>query len=231
MKSSLLAFALVVVAAFLEAQLIPDDCSLKFGGSDRAAVKNRSPQDGSGYSVANGGNPISVDSFFKFACRLDQRIPDAWRQNAPAEAQTSAIPGFEDVKMVVAGYLLGVRFEGQPGGDRDFHCEISDSQAWNSPHLIVEIPPGQAYCDARKYVWSLVLADANQAGKQPPTKGWVFHNPPEVHVWGFPLWDLHHGRLDTCNQNGNRGIRLNPGDPSMVRGLWEVHPVIKATAH
>jgi hypothetical protein len=150
-KSSLLGLALVVVAASLEAQLIPDDCSLKFGGSDRAAVKNRTPQDVSAYSVANSGNPISVDSFFKVACRLDQKIPDAWRQKAPAKAQTSAIPGFEDVKIVVAGYLLGVRFEGQPGGNRDFHCEISDSRAWNSPHLIVEIPPGEAYCDARKY--------------------------------------------------------------------------------
>ncbi len=67
----------------------------------------------------------------------------------------AALQGLENGSLIVAGHLLGVRFEGQQGGDRDFHCEISDSANCASSHLVVEVPPGRDYCDARKYVWSL----------------------------------------------------------------------------
>ncbi|MGH7485266.1 MAG: hypothetical protein ACREMY_06615 [bacterium] len=192
-----------------------------------ARRKNRTPGDAQNYQFGNGGKPISVTSFFAAACKLDQKIPDDWRTDVPPAAQSHAIPGFEDWKIIVGGYLLGVRFEGQPGGDHDFHCEISDSKNWQSQHLVVEVPPGEAFCGARKAVWDLVKQDAAAAGKTAPAKGWVFHHPPHVRVWGLAFWDLHHGKTDTCNKNGNRGIRLHPGDPSMVRGLWELHPVVK----
>jgi hypothetical protein len=218
----LMGFALVAFG-----QLVPDDCTLKFEGHDREAVKLRSPTQTQHYHEANAGNPVSVTRFFEAACKIDQKIPDEWRTTKPPGAESHAIPGFEDFKVIVGGYLLGVRFEGQPGGDHDIHCEISDSRNWNSPHLVVEVPPGDAFCAARKTVWDLVKQDAAASGKAPPSRGWVLHHPPHVRVWGLAFWDMHHGKIDTCNQNGNRGIGFPPGTPSMVRGLWELHPVVK----
>jgi hypothetical protein len=223
----LLTTGLALVAS---GQLVPDDCTLKFEGQDRKAVKLRTPADAQNYMWGNGGKPISVTKFFEAACKIDQKIPDEWRTSKPPGSETHALVGYEDFKVIVGGYLLGVRFEGQAGGDRDFHCEISDSKNWNTPHLVVEVPPGPTFCDARKAIWDLVKQDAAAAGKNPPAKGWVFHHPPHVRFWGLAFWDMHHGKTDTCNQNGNRGIRLTPGTPSMVRGLWELHPVVKVAA-
>jgi hypothetical protein len=219
-------FGFAIVTS-LGGQTAPDSCDLVFGGSDRKAVKLRSPQEVKSYRRAG---PISVTQFLALACKLDAKIRPEWRNQVPAGASSAAIQGLENGSVIVAGYLLGVRFEGQQGGDRDFHCEMSDSANWDSPHLVIEVPPGRDYCDARKYIWALVSANAASVGQQPPAKVWVFHKPPHVHAFGALFWDLHHGRSQTCTENGNRGIRFD-GAASMVRGLWEVHPVVAVTAH
>ena len=61
-----LRFGFLIIAALIigclanaYAQLVPDDCSLAFAGSDRKPVKNRTSQTIQSYSSVNHGNPIS----------------------------------------------------------------------------------------------------------------------------------------------------------------------------
>jgi len=87
------------------------------------------------------------------------------------------------------------------------------------------VPPGPAYCDARKKVWSLVKAEL-------PAKSTntihVMETPPKVRITGYVFLDSAHGSTKFCQTSGGRGIHHN--GTQQVRGLWEVHPVLEVSS-
>lgn len=109
--------------------------------------------------------------------------------------------------------------------DKDLHVQIADEASpYNQQQLIVEIPPGADYCDARSALMNLFRTDG---GRKVSGKGYVFNHPPHVELTGYlfiDAWHINRGRTDYCTNNGGRGIR-NGLKVSPVRGLWEVHPV------
>jgi len=203
----------------------PDDCSLKFRGRARKVVKLRSPTVAVSdrYEVIGTREaPKSVQFFFDKGCELEGRLP--------REVPKAAVMDLEKGVVTLQAFVLAVRYETilGLGGDRDFHIELSDSPDWTaSKHVIVEVPPGCPYCDARKAIWQLAKDDAAASGK-PLDKTHIFQNPPKVQVVGFIFFDkggLHDDHGD-CHASGGRGISRD-GQPSMVQGLWELHPVIE----
>lgn len=89
--------------------------------------------------------------------------------------------------------------------------------------MVVEIPPGADYCDARSAMMELFRADGGDR-----ITGHVFKHPPQVELTGYLFLDAAHmraGRTDYCTNNGGRGIHGTLKN-SPVRGIWEVHPVV-----
>jgi len=149
-----------------------DDCSLTFNGSARRDVKLRTVQDGSHYESVNNGDSLTVAEWLKMTySQFDPKV---------LEVKDVPIPGIETQKVSPKGYLVAARFENEATGDHDIHAEISDEPNWSSPHVIVEVPPGEAYCSARKELWSLVnsalLPEKNTA---------IPSNPPQVKGYGL----------------------------------------------
>lgn len=76
-----------------------------------------------------------------------------------------------------------------------------------------------------------------ESGKQHVPSKYKFKKPIEVEVTGYVFFDAHHApgcskkNLDYCECDGGRGSRVS--GKSMVRGLWEIHPVtdIKVLSH
>jgi hypothetical protein len=222
----------LALAAPLAAQA-PDDCSLTFQGSYREAVELRLP-DQSGYTTFNNGQAITVSQWFnQLADPLDPKVPRKPQTNTPA------MPGVETTQVTLTGFLVAVRFErfvpgGTEHGDNDFHCEIAGQPTWNTDHVVVEVPPGPAYCDARKKVWQMAKDDSAQSG-QPLADTHIFAQPPSVAVTGYVFLDGIHARrgtihyADAIGKAAGRGI-TGPGKPRKVRGLWEIHPVLSVAA-
>jgi hypothetical protein len=104
------------------------------------------------------------------------------------------LQGFETIKVTLEGFLLGAMFERKvqqgDGKDNDFHLEISDSQNWKSRHVIVEVPPGPEYCDARKQIFDIVHQDGCGSDKC------TLRTPVKIRVTGFIFLDAAHGK--TC---------------------------------
>lgn len=192
-----------------------ENCDLPFAGKSRKDVKLRTVADGRRYSTINGGQPISVAQWMAMACSTFDPATEG------EAIKDSPINGVETQKVTVEGYLMAARFE--DGGDHDIHAEIADEPVWSSQnhHVIVEIPPGQAYCAARKQLWDLV-ADSVKHGKNYA----VLENGPRVTVTGYVFLDTGHGGSHFCTNSGGRGIK-DSGGHSDVRGLWEVHPVLE----
>ncbi len=193
-----------------------DSCNLTFEGRARKAVKLRSPHLGTQYKKLNGGKPMTTDDWFETMCSFDSELPDTIPASVPMR-------GLEDRQVTLRGFLMGAKFE--RSADQDIHAEIAGSEDWDDKHIVVEVPPGRAFCDARKALWSLVREDFKTAGK-PEQDHWIMEHPVEVQITGFVFLDSAHGTTDTCTKNGGRGIRKKGGG-SKVEGLWEVHPVIK----
>jgi len=132
---------------------------------------------------------------------------------------TNVIKGIETVKVTLEGFLLGAKFERNvhtgDGKDNDFHIEISDSKKWQSKHVIVEVPPGPEYCDARKQIFDIVRADGCGGDKC------ILKTPVKIRVTGFVFLDGAHGK--TCKIK--RGMVV--GGVSGAEGAWEIHPVLK----
>ena len=101
------------------------------------------------------------------------------------------------------------------GHDNDFHLEVSDSQKWRSKHLIVEIPPGPEYCDARKQLFDIVKQDGCGSDRC------ILKTPVKVRVTGFIFLDGAHGK--TCKIK--RGMIVNGFNGAT--GAWEIHPVLE----
>jgi len=197
------------------AGLAPDDCNLTFAGSARKAVKLRTASSGSAYTKVNGGTPISVAGWFTMTCSLDPRVPAQISATKPMQ-------GLETQTVTLEGYLVAAKFD----ADRDLHAEIAGSPTWATPHVIVEVPPGQNYCAARKALWGLVKKElpANSTSTIH-----VLKNPPQVDVTGYVFLDTAHGTTDFCHTSGGRGVTPS-GQKQQVQGLWEVHPVLDFVA-
>ncbi|MBI3891241.1 MAG: hypothetical protein HY303_06895 [Candidatus Wallbacteria bacterium] len=198
-----------------------DDCSWTFAGSARMAVKLRTQSDGTNYARFNDGAPIDVSQWFQLVCPFQSRVPS----QVP---RASAIQGLETIVVTLHGFLMAAGFE----ADHDIHCEIAASPQWNQDHVVVEVPPGPDYCDARKTMWGLVKADMGAANADTTGTKWVMHHPAEVLVTGYVFLDSPHASAGTeyCKENGGRGMQNPPGAASQVRGLWELHPVLSAKA-
>lgn len=194
-----------------------ENCDLTFAGKSRKDVKLRSVDDGKHYSTINNGQPISVAEWLTMACSTFDP------ETVGKPIKDSPIKGVETQKVTVEGYLMAARFEN--GGDHEIHAEIADEPIWSSQnhHVIVEVPPGEAYCAARKELWDLV-ADSPKHGKNYA----VLENGPKIAVTGYVFLDTGHGGSHFCTNSGGRGIKDSSGH-SDVRGLWEVHPVLEVT--
>jgi hypothetical protein len=209
------ALALVaMLAAITQAQAFNNDCSLGFKGSYRKAVKNRKAADGANYTNHNNGAAITVAKWFGLACGFDSKV-----KGKKITTSTKVINGVETVKVTLEGFLLGAKFERHKsqgdGKDNDFHIEISDSKKWKSKHLIVEVPPGAEYCDARKEIFDIVKADGCGVDRC------ILKTPVKIRVTGFVFLDSAHGK--TCKIR--RGMVV--GGVTGAEGAWEIHPVLK----
>jgi hypothetical protein len=192
-----------------------ENCDLTFAGSSRKDVKLRTLEDGKHYSAINSGNPISVAQWLAMACSTFDAATEG------KAIRDSPIPGVETQSVTIEGFLMAARFEN--GEDHDIHAEIADEPTWSSQnhHVIVEVPPGEAYCSARKQLWDLVV-DSVKHGKNSA----VLENGPKIAATGYVFLDTAHGGSHFCTNSGGRGIKDSSGH-SNVQGLWEVHPVLE----
>lgn len=195
----------------------PDACSLEFEGEARKAVKTRTVADGESYRFHNGGRPITVAQWYDMVCPFEARLPRRFALSKP-------IPGMEDIKVSVRGFLLGAKFEGDADGDRDIHVEIGGTSDWDTDHLVVELSPSPEYCDARQKLWGIIEAD-RAATRGRKGDRWIMRRPVQVVITGYVFLDNFHGSRDLCTANGGRGLKRDRNTGSKVRGLWEIHPV------
>ena len=189
-----------------------DGCDLTFNGSDRKAVKLRPPN--LDYRFLNGGRPVGLPDFFAAVCPLDERVPTR-RRDVP---QDEALPE-ERLRVKLRGFVMAMKLE----DDNDLHVQVADRpEPFDQEQVVVEIPPGAEYCDARAEMMNLFRADGGTNVRRH-----IFNRPPQVDVTGYLFLDAAHmraRRTDFCTDNGGRGIRAGRG-ASPVRGIWELHPV------
>jgi hypothetical protein len=192
-------------------------CALRFEGEDRKVVKLRAPRY-LNYRALNAGRPLSVAQWFAYVCTFDEEVPTE-RRDVPQDRALE----MENNLVVLRAYILAVRRE----DDNDFHVQVGDDMRWDQEQIIVEVPPGATYCDARNVITDLMLADGARGNE----KTYIFRQPPQATMTGLVFLDSAHipgnlVRSDYCRFNGNRGIK-NGLLASPVRGLWEIHPVFK----
>jgi hypothetical protein len=195
------------------AQPDPNGCALGFAGSDRAAVKNRGPR--LDVTFHNGGHAVSVADWYALVCPFDPEVPSR-RADIP---KTRPLPQ-ERLKVKVRAFLLAVKAE----PDNDLHVQVGDTTRFNQEQLVVEVPPGGDFCDARTEIMSLMREDGAASLRRH-----IFRRPPHVEITGYVFLDSSHmtaRRSDFCTQDGGRGIR-GALRSSPVRGIWEIHPVTK----
>ena len=203
-RKRLLAFALacLFLSAFTSAHVSraptppPQDagCDLSFAGSDRKEVKLRSPA--LARTFHNGGRAISVADWYALVCTFDPQVPTR-RNRIP---QRTELPQ-ERLKVKVRGFLMAVKSE----DDNDFHVQMGDTTRFRQQQLVVEIPPGADFCDARTELVRLMRADGARSLRRH-----IFRDPPRVDVTGYVFLDAAHmraRRTDFCTDNGGRGIK------------------------
>lgn len=92
--------------------------------------------------------------------------------------------------------------------------------------MIIEIPPGNEYCTARKNLWKLITDDP---AKMKSSGGKILKKPVKITATGYVFLDAAHGA--DCEDDGGRGMLKNgKGDKSQVVGLYEIHPVLELSA-
>jgi hypothetical protein len=193
----------------------PDDCSWTSGSKLRRAVKLRTEADGKAYEDHNGGGPISVEDWYAFTCSLDPRVP----RGVP---ESEAMQGLETVRVTLRGYLVGARFERDE--DHDMQAELAASSAWDTDHVLVEIPAGSDYCKARRALWDLVRRDGCRADEC------FLSKPVEIVVKGYVmLGGTQAGSTDYCHAKSTRGMRRGAAE-SRLRGAWRLQPVFSIEA-
>jgi hypothetical protein len=204
----------ISVAASPVAATRGDGCDLAFAGSDRKAVKLRPAN--LNYTFLNGGRPVGLPDFFAAVCPLNERVPTK-RGDVPQDEALSE----ERLKVKLRGFVMAMKLE----DDNDLHVQVADrAEPFDQEQVVVEIPPGAEYCDARTVMMGLFRADGGTNVSRH-----IFNKPPQVDVTGYLFLDAAHmraRRTDFCTDNGGRGIRAGRG-ASPVRGIWELHPVVK----
>jgi hypothetical protein len=215
-------------------QTKPDSCTIKSLAKDRRAVKNRTPAKGENYRIINNGNPITIPAFYELVCGFAPDLPDK-----ADVSDTDPIDGFETVTVTVRGFLLAAKFEG--GEDKDLHAQIAVDSNPHSDQLIIEVPAGRSFCDARKALWKFVTEDRKKPRKKGSKQGsatsWRLTEPIEITVTGFLFLDAFHigkklPKDQWCVDPGGRGLRFPTGKKgkSFVKGLWEIHPITSIKA-
>jgi hypothetical protein len=229
------ALAVLVSGMFTPASLAqtkPDSCTIKSLAKDRRAVKNRTPAKGENYRIINNGNPITIPAFYELVCGFADQLP-----NKKGISQTKPIEGFETVTVTVRGFLLAAKFEG--GEDKDIHAQVAVDSDIHSDQLIIEVPAGRSFCNARKALWEFVKEDRKKAGKKGSVNSWRLLDPSEILVTGFLFLDAHHIKKsltkdEWCTDSGGRGLQFPTGSrkktKSFVKGLWEIHPITAIAA-
>jgi hypothetical protein len=191
-----------------------DGCDLTFEGSDRKAVKLRPAN--LDYEFLNGGRPISMADFYATVCPMDERVPER-RRDVP---QAEPLPE-EMLRIKLRVFVMALKLE----EDNDLHVQVAaHAEPFEQEQLVVEIPPGAEYCEARTRMMELFGQDGGTNVRRH-----IFNRPPQVDVTGYLFLDAAHmraRRTDFCTDNGGRGIRPGRG-ASPVRGIWELHPVVK----
>lgn len=181
-------------------------CDLDFNGSARKAVKLRKP--GQQYAKQNGGDPITVADFLSLVCGLESKVTKPVPAAKPMD--------IEKLEVTIDAFIIAMKQD----PDDDFHIQIADEPNADADQIIIEVPPGDAYCDPRQNAHQLFLDDGGGSLSKH-----VFDSPPKVEITGYLFLDSVHGQTRFCKNNGNRGMHIN-GNTSHVKGLWEVHPVI-----
>lgn len=217
----------------------PDDPSWRYHRGSRVPVKSRTAQDGAGYTVFNGGKPISVTRYFNLVRSLEPKLP----KKVP---NGKAMRGIETIRVTVRGYLVAAHF--QRKGDKDMHATLSATPDFNTTRLTTELPPGPQYQQARQALWQLVRHDIGPApSASPQFDKWVFKNPPRVQVVGYVFFDSHHAQgnktyeapgeeEDTDEKESEerqeeltRDYGNAPAVRQTIRRGWEIHPVLALT--
>ncbi len=214
LQSSLFCICPVLAINYNRTVKKADNCSLKFRGKERRAVKLRTFSDGNTYEVINSGKPISVTKWHTLVCKLDNDVP----YRIP---QDFAILNVETKKVTIESYILAAKFKSDE--DNDIHAEISDSSDWNTNHIIVEVPPGDEYCIARKALWSIINNDHGVMVNDQK----ILDEPVRIRVTGYIFLDAKKRTEDRCNNHGGRGLRFGKHTKSRVVGLYEIHPVLE----
>jgi hypothetical protein len=216
------------IAALLLLLLLPgrtltqdeNGCQLRFKGSDRKNVKIRKPKPRPAYTLFEQGRAISVSEWFAFVCSLDVDVP-----TRKTEIPKTIAMDVEAFQVKIRAHILAAKLE----PDNDLHIQIGESAEWNQQQIVVEIPPGDNFCDARTAFMELFRRDGGD--KISRSEGYIFKTPPLAEIEGYLFLDSFHiparsRRSDFCVTSGNRGIKNNLRR-SPVRELWELHPVFR----
>jgi len=191
------------------------DCDWSQDAVAREAVKDREPSEGDDYkTIGSPSHPKSPAWWFDTVCtKWEPKVKDI------DVGDDTDVLDLEEQQVTVTGWIVAVKFERNQ--DHDLHIELSGTKAWEpAGHLIAEVPGGEAFCDARQTLWSLVSGDPNAHGDS-----FALQNPVKVVVTGFVFFDSHHvGK--TCEASGGRGIHGPDHEPPNVKTVWELHPVI-----
>lgn len=234
MRILAIAFTALFFAITARATTQPDDCTLRFTGSYRLAIKLRSPNQH--YQKYNHGQPIDLTEWFALTNRLSQGLGTS----GSSIPKDQVIKNVEDIQVKLRAFILAVRFERntkpKDGKDNELHVELGGSPQWKTPHAIVEVATGEDFCSVRKTIWNLAAKDAQVDGKHASTLR-IFSDPPEVLITGYIFVDGTHAHkamtpTKWSQDSGGRGIHIKKNFPSQVRGLFEIHPVTSvALAH
>lgn len=221
-RRCLILFSILVVlsAGNIHAQDSPG-CELEFAGKSRVHPKNRLLDEGAEYAVHGETVPLSLAEWFDLTCDLEKDLPKK------VGSLPEVIEGVETVSVTVRAHLMAVKLSPD---DNDFHVQIGPTTKWTGGQVVVEIPPGQPFCDARTTVFEIAQADREEFGGNSIKKGRILRRRPLVDVTGFVFFDGHHGSpKNGCKKPHASGIRGPKRKTSPVKGLFEIHPVTALT--
>ncbi|HMW37753.1 MAG TPA: hypothetical protein PKA72_15460 [bacterium] len=200
-------------------------CDASFYGHGRVPVKLRTP-----VYDSSAATPMRVAQFFRWAQSQDTLV-----KNINSLPESEAVAGLEDRSLCVEGYALAIRYDHKDGlyqKDNSLYLEMTDSPRWDTPHLIVRIPPGDAYCEARKLVWNIAHWDAASAKENISSGMRLMRRPVRLRVTGFLYINPETKRkydergISYQTKGVPNGIRRKKTEPQ-TQGVWEIQPTYR----
>ena len=200
-------------------------CDASFYGHGRVPVKLRRPVNDS-----IPATPIRVAQFFRWTLSQDALI-----QHMDVLPESEPVTGFEDRAVCIEGYAVAIRYDHKDGlyqKDNALYLEMTDSPRWDTPHLIVRIPPGEVYCDARTTLWNIAHWDASAAKENVSAGLRLMRRPTRVRVTGFlyinPETKKKYDRHGISYQTKGipDGIQRKR-TPPQTQGVWEIQPAFR----